>query len=114
MKKRDPRSGEEAPRHLVAQAERQLAAYGEELDTVIEDIKQGKFGPSRELAAVTAALRKALEAVFSERARLDKLSQGDGPRDGELDLDAARTEIGRRMDRLRAALDPGEVPERAE
>lgn len=113
MKKRDPRSGEEAPRHLVAQAERQLAAYGEELDTVIEDIKQGKFGPSRELAAVTAALRKALEAVFSERAKLEKIGEQSG-KGGGMDLAAARAEIGRRMDRLRAALDPGEVPERAE
>ncbi len=114
MTKRDPHSGEEKPRHLVAQAERQLAAFGEMLDATIEDIKAGNLPPPKDWAAQVTAMRKALEAVFSERARLDKLSQGDGPRDGELDLDAARTEIRRRMDRLRAVADPRGVPGGAE
>ena len=109
MTKRDPRQGEEGPRHLVAQAERQLAAYGTELDAVIEDIKAGKFGPARELASVVGALRKALEAVFSERAKLEKIVGSSENRGRELDLAAAGTEVRRRMDRLRATLDPREI-----
>ena len=114
MTKRDPHTGEESPRHLVAQAERQLAAYGEELDAVIEDIKAGKFGAPKDLGSLAAALRKALEAVFSERARLEKFVEGNGPGRGVLDLDAAGTEVRRRMARLRAAQGPRAVPDQPE
>ena len=103
MKKRDPSTGESPPAHLVAQAERQLAAYGAELDAVIQTIQSGDVTASRELATVVASLRKALEAVFSERAKLEKITRESGQRDGELDLAAARAEVRRRMDRLRAA-----------
>lgn len=115
MKQRDPRTGEDTPRHLVTQAERQLAAYGAELDAVIEDIRAGKFGPSRELATVVSALRKALEAVFSERAKLEKIVEQSGRgRAGEMDLAAARAEVRRRMDRLRASFGAGTFPEEPE
>jgi hypothetical protein len=49
------------------------------------------------------SLRKALEAVFSERARLESLDRSEGRAGAELDLDAARAEVERRLDRLRAA-----------
>ncbi|WP_286174195.1 hypothetical protein [Rhodobacter sp. NTK016B] len=111
MKKRDPSTRDKPPEHLVAQAERQLAAYGAELDAVIETIRSGDITASRELASVVASLRKALEAVFSERAKLEKISEQSGRRHGELDLDAARAEVRRRMDRLRAANDPRGFPE---
>ncbi|WP_370206525.1 hypothetical protein [Pararhodobacter marinus] len=71
MKKRDLSTGQEPPHHLVAQAERQLAAYGAELDALIETIGSGDVTASRELATLVASLRKALEAVFSERAKLE-------------------------------------------
>lgn len=99
---------------MVAQAERQLAASGKALDEVITDIKAGKFGPARDLVAATAALRKALEAVFSERAKLEKIAQSEGRSTGELDLGAARAEIERRMDRLRETYRAKEVPEQSE
>ena len=95
--------GEDPPRHLVAQAERQLAACGAELDAVIESIKAGDLGPARDLASAMAALRKALEAVFSERAKLEKITEQSGTRDGELDLAAAGAEVRRRMACLRTA-----------
>ncbi|WP_068304277.1 hypothetical protein [Pararhodobacter sp. CCB-MM2] len=114
MKKRDPSTGEHPPGHLVAQAERQLAAYGAELDLIIQTIKSGDVAASRELATVVASLRKALEAVFSERAKLEKIGRDEGRRDGELDLAAAGAEVRRRMARLRAANDPGELSGRVE
>ncbi|WP_146195167.1 hypothetical protein [Pararhodobacter marinus] len=114
MKKRDLSTGQEPPHHLVAQAERQLAAYGAELDALIETIGSGDVTASRELATLVASLRKALEAVFSERAKLEKIAESTGPRRGELDLDAAGAEVRRRMARLRAAQDPRGFPEGAE
>ncbi|MCB1390651.1 MAG: hypothetical protein KDK12_16155 [Rhodobacteraceae bacterium] len=110
MKKRDPGTGDGPPHPLVAQAERQLAAYGVELDAAIESIRAGDVTGSRELATVVVSLRKALEAVFSERARLEKIGELDGGRSGELDLDAAGAEVRRRMARLRAAVGARGVP----
>jgi hypothetical protein len=113
MSKQDPTG--ESPRHLVAQAERQLAAYGEELDAVLEDIRAGKFGTPRDMAVLASSLRKALEAVFSERARLERLVHETGRQGGgELDLAAAGDEVRRRMARLRAAQREGGVPEQPE
>ena len=102
MDKNDPPAGESELRHLVAQAERQLWASGEVLDAIISDIKAGKFGASKDLSTVVASLRKGLEAVFSERARLEKYDETHGSRAGDLDLEGARAEVRRRMDRLRA------------
>ncbi|WP_323036080.1 hypothetical protein [Pararhodobacter sp.] len=109
MDKNDPREGEGELRHLLVQAERQFWASGDALDAVIADIKDGKFGATKDLSAVIASLRKGLEAVFSERAKLEKYESDVGPRDGELDLGAARTEVRRRMDRLRTTFSPREI-----
>lgn len=109
MDKNDPREGDSELRHLLVQAERQFWASGDALDAVIADIKDGKFGATKDLTAVVASLRKGLEAVFSERARLEKYETDVGTGTGELDLGAARTEIRRRMDRLRASFSPREV-----
>ncbi|MCA0202820.1 MAG: hypothetical protein LCH92_00630 [Proteobacteria bacterium] len=114
MTKRDPGRGNDPPRHLVAQAERQLAAYGAELDAAIESMRAGDVTASRDWAATVSSLRKALEAVFSERAKLEKLEEGSGPRAGELDLAAAGAEVRCRMDRLRAAAAAGGVPDGAQ
>jgi len=101
MDKNDPYVGEGELRHLLVQAERQFWASGDALDAVIADIKDGKFGAAKDLSAVIASVRKGLEAVFSERAKLEKYDPEGGGRDGDLDLDGARTEVRRRMDRLR-------------
>lgn len=57
----------------------------------------------REALAALALLRAAEE----ERASAAREAEDDA----ELDLDASRRDIGRRLDRLRATRDPGEVPE---
>lgn len=114
MEKNDPRKGEGDLRHLVAQAERQFWASGEALDAAISDIKAGKFGASKDLSALVAGLRKGLEAVFSERAKLEKFDPEIGQGTGELDLDAARAEVRRRMDRLRVTYGARELSDGAE
>ena len=57
---------------------------------------------AKDLAGLTRDYRQSLQSVLNERATIDKLrrdharARGDaGP--GELDLDAARDEIGRRL-----------------
>ncbi len=102
MTENDPRQGEPSQHSVVAVADWHLGETAKVLRAVVSDIEAGKFGPAKELGATVAALRKALEAVFSERAKLERLGAAEGARDGELDLGAARTEIRRRLDRLRA------------
>ena len=104
-----PSAGVTDQQDLVRLAEQHFGATARTLAIIIDDIEAGRFGPAKELSATISALRKALEAVFSERARLERLGAAGGPRAGELDLDAARSEITRRMDRLRASADPREL-----
>lgn len=109
MTNKNPHAGAADQENLVCVAERHFGATARTLGAIIDDIEAGRFGPAKDLGGTVTALRKALEAVFSERARLERLGAADGPRAGELDLDAARAEIARRMDRLRASADPREL-----
>jgi len=115
MKNKKPcSSGAEDRRDLVAQAERQLWAAGMALDDIIADIREGKLGAAKDLSAAVTGLRKGLEAVFSERAKLEKFEHDHGHVTGELDLDAARAEVERRMARLRASNATRGVPDGSE
>ncbi|MGY6536677.1 MAG: permease [Pararhodobacter sp.] len=106
MTEREPLKGATRAPDVMAAADWLFAQSAESLMTAIIDIQAGQFGPVGEMGATLAALRKALEAVLNERARIDRInSREGGARDGELDLGAARAEIRRRMDRLRAAAD---------
>ncbi|WP_417601368.1 hypothetical protein [Pararhodobacter oceanensis] len=109
MDNNDPETGETASHHLVAQAERQLFASGEALDAILAEIKAGNFGATKDLSGAISGLRKGLEAVFSERAKLEKFDGQHGHRPGELDLAAAGVEVRRRMARLRASFGAGGV-----
>lgn len=63
-------------------------------------------GDLKAIRAKQAELQTALiHCNTIERTFHDKFR--DGPGDGAIDFDAARDEIGRRLDRLRAARDPG-------
>tara|TARA_R110002073_G_scaffold308906_3_gene479075 strand:- start:1051 stop:1398 length:348 start_codon:yes stop_codon:yes gene_type:complete len=115
MKNKKPcSSGVEDRRDLVAQAERQLWAAGTALDDMIADIRAGKLGAAKDLSAAVAGLRKGLEAVFSERAKLEKFEQDHGDVTGELDLESARAEVRGRLDRLRASNAASGLSDRAE
>ncbi len=110
MTDQEPRKGATPAPDVVAAADWLFAQSAETLMAAIIDIQAGQFGPASDMGATLGALRKALEAVLNERARIDRInSREGGARDGELDLGAARAEIRRRMDRLRATADQGGV-----
>lgn len=109
MTKDNPRQGEAAAPDIVSVAEWHLGETSKVLKMVITDIEAGKFGTAKELGGTVASLRKALEAVFSERAKLQRIEAAGATGAGELDLGAARAEIRRRMDRLRASAGAGGI-----
>jgi hypothetical protein len=98
------------PLALVREADNMLGRAGRDLEQIIETLRSGAFGPARDLAPTLMLLEKAMGAIFSERNKLERLGAEKGGGDGgELDLDAARAEIERRMARLRSSLGAGGV-----
>jgi hypothetical protein len=111
MKTKHPQQGTRDLDALVAEAEAQVLRCGRRLSVLIDRLEAGELVASGEVPGAISALDKALGAVFSERARRDRAGAGPGPvPEGELDLGAARAEVRRRLDRLRADLDAGGVP----
>jgi len=81
-----------------------LRAVRETLAGLLKRVAAGEEGALRDLAGKQAELESALRRVFEAEARYHEWSERNGgPAGGGLDLDAARDEIGRRLDRLRAA-----------
>lgn len=98
--------GDERPEALLKASEDLYREVALELVAATERLRQGELGEVK--AAVQAAkdLRVAFQLVMEERTRVDKLRKqvaGAAGGAGELDFAAARTEIGRRLARLRAA-----------
>jgi len=89
---------------MLRLAERNLARVLRELDATIAELEGRGEGAGARAKAVTADVRKAIQTVFDERHRIDKLDEKKNETGGGagLDLDAARAEIGRRLARLRA------------
>lgn len=77
----------------------------EALEIVKLYLKEGSDLSSAEIARAAADLRKATQTLFDERKRLEdqRRKEAGVVHDFGLDFDAARNEIGRRLDRLRAA-----------
>ena len=68
-------------------------------------LKEGTDLAPAEIARAAADFRKATQTLFDERKRVEEQRRKEAGvvLDFGLDLDAARDEIGRRLDRLRAA-----------
>lgn len=64
-------------------------------------LRRGEVEGVRDVAPQIALVIKTLVALNEARGKVDDLCADDGC--GVLDLDAARDEVGRRLDRLRAA-----------
>jgi hypothetical protein len=97
--------GELPPVDLLAETESLYRNAAEELARALRDIRQGRHGEVKAAAQAVRDLRAAFQMVQDERTRVDKLrKQAAGLADGhDLDFDAARAEIGRRLARLRDA-----------
>lgn len=83
------------------------------ITTLANEVKAGKHEALGLLPKAYVEFRKAGDSALDERRKLDRLlgKLDAGETGGELDLDAARAEIRRRMDCLRASFGAGGVPE---
>ncbi|WP_417244161.1 hypothetical protein [Celeribacter sp.] len=94
-------------------------AVGDQLRRTIVALKQamegldaGDASAGKEIKAVMADLRRAQIAAVTERQKLDEDRRKNGELGrGEVDLDAARSEIVDRLARLRNTPDAGCVSE---
>ena len=94
------------PENMVSYSEQLLNISIARLTFLLEGYGEPRPGLGKDLAEEFRGLRKALEIAYHERANLQKLKGVEvAGTASELDLDAARAEIGRRLDRLRAARD---------
>ena len=94
---------EPAAQSMIAQTQTLFATTASELDALIRRLQSGDWDGKG--ASVASELRKALALFLEENNRIAKLSKERAGvvHDYALDFDAARTEIGRRLARLRDA-----------
>jgi hypothetical protein len=111
-----PLTGERASQEILAEAEMHYRRTIRALNQIIEEVAAGRMDRVKELKGALADLGRATQTAFDERARVEKRIRTETGiiHDYALDLADARSEIGRRLDRLRAAGSAGGVPERAE
>lgn len=103
------------PENMVSYSEQLLALSIARLTRLLEGYDDITPQTGKELAEEFRSLRKALEIAYHERANIQKLKGLDaGTGGGALDLHAARDEIARRLDCLRAASREGGVSGGAE
>ena len=72
---------------------------------LLREVKEERKDNARELMTYTRDIKDALKLVLNERAAVDKIRKDYGglAGDRDLDFDAARDEIGRRLACLRDA-----------
>ena len=95
----------EKPVGFLEITEAWLREAGESLSVVVEAIKSGEFGQIKEASVAVRDLKAAVQLAIYEGDRVEKLRKtvAGGVGSGQLDLYAARDEIGRRLACLRAA-----------
>jgi len=99
--------GEGAPADLVAFSEHLFLVAAEDLKQAVLSTGQAPTGEGKTVNAALKELRAAFHTVMEERKRLENYRRqaGAGAGEPELDLHAARDEIGRRLALLRNAGD---------
>ncbi|WP_238991886.1 hypothetical protein [Gemmobacter caeruleus] len=98
--------GDRAPEALLRATEELYREVALELTAATERLRQGELGEVKTAMQAVKDLRAAFQMVMDERTRVDKLRKqvaGVAGGAGELDFAAARSEIGRRLARLRDA-----------
>ena len=95
----------EKPTGFLAITEEWLREAAEQLGVVVEAIKAGEFGHIKEAQTAVRDLKAAVQLAIFEGERVEKLRKtvAGGVGTGQLDLHAARDEIGRRLACLRNA-----------
>lgn len=97
--------GEAAARAVLEEAEAHFRRTIHALDGILGEIEAGHTERAKALKGALGDLGKAAQTAFDERERVEKRLRTDigGECGYALDLAEARDEIGRRLDRLRAA-----------
>ncbi|MFT3689379.1 hypothetical protein [Paenirhodobacter sp.] len=99
--------GDGSPASLLEETEVLYREMAEELARAMQELRRGEAKDAKVAVAAVKDLRTAFQMVMEERTRVEKLrKQVAGVVQGhDLDFDAARAEIGRRLARLRDAGD---------
>lgn len=104
-------TGDEPPVDLLAATEDMFREAAEDLVRARQKLRTGSVDEIRAATRAVQDLKAAIELVMHERTRLEKLrKQVAGVVDGRceaLNFDTARSEIGRRLARLRDAAGGG-------
>lgn len=111
-----PTGGDPAAQAVLEEAEEHYRRTIRALHDIIQEVEAGQSARARDLRSALSDLGKAAQTAFDERVRVEKRLRSETGivNDYALDLDGARAEIGRRLDRLRNARGAGEVPGGAE
>ncbi|MDQ2089148.1 hypothetical protein [Marimonas arenosa] len=113
MAKQQTTPGQERLTRAIAVLETQLRSLARDLAVLHRDIRAGKLETLADAQRRSGEIRQWLGIALEMEMKLEKRGQhgrrtGAG---GSIDLDAARTQIGCRLDRLRRARCPGRFPE---
>lgn len=106
---------DDKPGKRAASARNVYATLRDELDALLAEVRAGETGHAKRLRPVVSELARAVARMADEEDKLDEAEAGreEAKRAGsapnadvlqhELDLDAARDEVCRRLARLRTA-----------
>lgn len=106
-----PSEDEGTAAESLEMAERHFQDALEALDIAKRHLQDGADPRAAEIARAASDLRKATQTLFDERKKVEQQRRRDARIDADFgfDFDDARTEIGRRLDRLRDTLGSGGV-----
>ncbi len=106
-------TGEGPADEILLIAERHFRRMLERIDLIIVELKESETVAAKEAQAAVRDLSKAVQTIFDERTKFEKLRnlKAGAVHHVAFDFDAARDEIGRRMARLRAARGAGGIPQ---
>lgn len=98
-----PAEGEAAAWAMLEEAEEHYGRTIRVLNQIIEEVEAGNTERARSLRGALSDLNKAVQTAFDERLRVAKRlrEESGSAHEYALDLDAARLEVGRRLDRMR-------------
>ena len=111
-----PSDHEGRPADLLAAAEAHYEDALEAVRALTARLAEGAEPPAAEISRIAQDYRRATQTLFDERKRLDDQRRREAGvvHDYALDLDAARAEIGRKLDLLRAEAGSGGVSGRSD